>query len=166
MNKGFTLVEILIAVLIMGILVTMAVPQYEKAIEKSRLAEVRTMLKRMYDAKQRVLDNMEQSTYTTSLFGFENLDFAIACTTSTSENGHQVTCGTDEFVYVINPPNNMDAVCAVRRRGDYQGVNFIYLGEQTNHPFKCNDGTLHSGSCDVYGLATWGANIPYCTLPS
>lgn len=45
MNKGFTLVEILVAVMITAILITMAVPIYDKTIEKSRISEARVVLK-------------------------------------------------------------------------------------------------------------------------
>ena len=55
MKKGFTLLELLAVVMIIGILASIAMPQYRMAMEKARLAEGLSVLKAISDAQSRYL---------------------------------------------------------------------------------------------------------------
>ena len=51
-KKGFTLIEMLVVVLIIGILAGIALPQYNKAVEKSKVAQALITLKYMRERGQ------------------------------------------------------------------------------------------------------------------
>ena len=57
-SKGFTLLEVLIVILIFGILAAVALPEYMKAIERARMAEIVTVLGNIAHAQQRKYMNL------------------------------------------------------------------------------------------------------------
>ena len=61
-NKAFTLVELLVAILIIAVLTAIAYPQYKKVVLKTQFSETITALKTLIDAQNRYY--LTNGTYT------------------------------------------------------------------------------------------------------
>ncbi len=73
MKKGFTLIELLVVVLIIGILSAVALPQYQKAVMKSRLAAAIPIAKSIKD--NLVMFHLAEDRYPTDTEFPDMVDF-------------------------------------------------------------------------------------------
>ncbi len=103
-NKGFTLIELLVVVLIIGILSAVALPQYQKAVEKARSVEALTLLKSLGQAIQ-VYKLGHRGNNPTS---FSDLDIEIPSTGESISSPSAIVYGTVLDSLVIN--NNWGAI--------------------------------------------------------
>ena len=71
-NKAFTLIEVLIVVLIIGILAAIAVPQYQKAVAKTKLQELILQLKGIY--RDAILYHASHGELPLATYDFDSYD--------------------------------------------------------------------------------------------
>ncbi|MBU1998306.1 MAG: type IV pilin-like G/H family protein [Candidatus Omnitrophota bacterium] len=79
MRKGFTLLELIIVIIIIGVLATLGFTQYTKLVEKGRAAEAKTILGGLRTAQQAYM--LEYGAYTITMANL-GIDAPTACTTT------------------------------------------------------------------------------------
>ena len=86
-KSGFTLIELLVVVLIIGILAAVALPQYEKAVLKSRVAGAFAKLEAL--DKAQTVYYMANGRYTTDL---EAVDLDLSGVGCSDSEGERIYC--------------------------------------------------------------------------
>ncbi|WP_428048725.1 type IV pilin protein [Candidatus Avelusimicrobium caledoniensis] len=130
-KQAFTLIELLVVVLIIGILAAVALPQYQKAVEKSRGAQALTLLKSVVQAQEAY--KLANGTYATS---FDELPLDINWTgTEKWKNSSQldVRSNGEWSLQLISEPGGVVGVYIGRLTGKYKGAAFIFV-IQSGHP--------------------------------
>lgn len=120
-TKAFTLIELLVVVLIIGILASVALPQYQKAVEKARAAQALTMLRSVVQAIESYY--LANGTDFTS---FDELTIDIPWPTAAHVfPGAGETRANNQWTLEVEFPDiNRTNLVMIRRDGKYQGAGF------------------------------------------
>lgn len=127
-NKAFTLIELLVVVLIIGILAGVALPQYQKAVEKSRGAQALSLLKSVVQAQEAY--HIANGDYATN---FDELALEIPWATgSACWGGSKDPRSNADWTIEIQNNGGYVNTHICRTRGKYAGAGFEWVFETTS----------------------------------
>ena len=125
LNKGFTLLEILVVVLIIGILAAIALPQYKLAVAKSEYNTLKTITKALKDSVDRYY--LIHNSVPTK-FKYLDIDLTISGQYDTGNSFYINPFGVDSCeIYYIE--DNPDIICSKTIFGKYMRYKNNRIGD-------------------------------------
>ena len=146
-SRAFTLIELLVVVLIIGILAAVAVPQYQKAVEKSRSAEAIIFVKNLSDAEK--IFYLANGQYTND---FSQLDVGVESSDSNYE--------TKDWKYMLKTDEIVPRITASRRAYTENERQYNLGYDLLNNEFFCsaNRNTKGVEFCKTFAVAARACN--------
>ncbi|MGN0016094.1 MAG: type IV pilin protein [Candidatus Avelusimicrobium sp.] len=118
--KGFTLIELLVVVLIIGILSAVALPQYQKAVDKSRLATFIPLARTLKDASEAYY--MANGNYP-SLLADLDVDYPSSCSAAGSDGTYIICKG---WMIDLHDGGNTNVIAIKKRLGSVNELAYTY----------------------------------------
>lgn len=175
-NKGFTLLEMLTVVMIVGILTAVAIPQYKNVATKARVVEAQSLLRTIYDTSERLAGEFGYRSYEkllddkgwanekdysfarTDMFGSISTTLPSGCTLA--DHGTLLKCA--RFHYKISVKSNNNRYYAVARKVTAPYANTYILLDRGNMSLLCQpDRSVdpQGEACDLFGMNMIDAGI-------
>ncbi len=155
--KGFTLIELLVVVLIIGILAAVAMPQYQKAVEKSRATQALAVLKTIGQAQDAYY--MANGEYAQSLDELP-VDISWTGTEKWTASNYPTYSNGQWSLQVVRWTPTTCGIYMGRLTGKYAGAGFIYW---LKNPYDdIEEGTLSCAERLSNGLTYNGVSGSYC----